>query len=247
MAPKIIATNENGTIDYCMLTKEYLEGAMDVMRKSFFIYETVSIAVELPLNPQAIAELDELVLRTIKDGVSIVAVDSGTKKVVGIALNKINVPTPEDDNYYPNYRDACKTPEAKALLQFMINIDHECDLFKLLNIDCFIEIVFLATMPDYLGQGIAKKLNQLSVDISRQLYNGKNIKESITGDKLDLGPVPLAVTAYYTSIVTQKIGEKQGFKRAASASFTKWAFNGKRFSDSIGPETPTATIDYFLF
>lgn len=247
MVTKCIAISEDGAIEYCMLTKEYLEGALDVMRKSFFMFETVSVAVELPLSPLAVTELNELVLRTISDGVSIVAVDKITRNVAGISLNKMNLPNAEHDMYLPNYRDSCKTPQAKALIQFMIDIDSECNLFESINVDCVIEIMFLAVMPDYLGKGIAKQLNQLSVDIIRKLYDGENIKISLTGDSLPLGPRPLAVSAYYTSVVTQKIGEKQGFQRAASISYDKWSYNGKLFSETIGPETPNATVDYFLF
>lgn len=62
------------------------------MRKSFFIDENVSIAVELYKFPNAIKELEELCIRAGNDGVSVVAVEKESGQVVGASFNKIQVP-----------------------------------------------------------------------------------------------------------------------------------------------------------
>lgn len=84
-------SNENGQIEFESLSDETLEGALDVIRKSFFLYESVSIGVELSSEPGASEELEELCLNAAKDGVSVVAIDITTNEVVGVAFNKIQV------------------------------------------------------------------------------------------------------------------------------------------------------------
>lgn len=82
---------ENGQIEFESLSDETLEGALDVIRKSFFLYESVSTGVELNSEPGASEELEELCLNAAKDGVSVVAIDIATNEVVGVAFNKIQV------------------------------------------------------------------------------------------------------------------------------------------------------------
>lgn len=61
------------------------------MRKSFFIDEKVSIAVELYKHPKAIKELEELCVRAAYDGVSVVAVEKSSGLVAGALFNKLQV------------------------------------------------------------------------------------------------------------------------------------------------------------
>lgn len=68
-----------------------LKGALNVIRKGFFPYESVSVAVDLVNKQEAMSELEGLSIRTAKDGVSIVAVEKATKEVVGAAFNKLQV------------------------------------------------------------------------------------------------------------------------------------------------------------
>jgi len=84
-------STENSQIEFQSLSDETLEGALDVIRKSFFLHESVSIGVELKSDPGACKELEELCLIAAKDGVSVVAIDNHTNEVIGVAFNKIQV------------------------------------------------------------------------------------------------------------------------------------------------------------
>lgn len=84
-------STEDGQIEFESLTDETLEGALEVMRKSFFVYESVSVGVEVNTEPGASKELEELCLNAAKDGISVVAIDVSTNEVVGVAFNKIQV------------------------------------------------------------------------------------------------------------------------------------------------------------
>lgn len=74
-----------------MLSRETLEGGLNVIRNSLFIDGMVDIAVELFKYPKARKELDELSLRAAEDGVSVVAIEKKSNLVVGALFNKIQV------------------------------------------------------------------------------------------------------------------------------------------------------------
>lgn len=88
---RVWGSTEDRTIDFESLTNETLEGALDVMRKSFFVYESVSRGVDLLSEPGASEELENLCLDAAKDGVSVVAVDIHSGEVIGVAFNKLQV------------------------------------------------------------------------------------------------------------------------------------------------------------
>ncbi|XP_017782939.1 PREDICTED: uncharacterized protein LOC108567150 [Nicrophorus vespilloides] len=244
--PRIWAVSEDGEYDYVSLSPKTLEGGLEVMRKSFFLHESVAVAVELHKYPEAIKELEELTLRAARDGVSLVTVERKTGKVVAAAFNKLQVPAmPGEDNYFEKYAANCKQPSAKSLVNFMIESDAECDLFKHCNVDCLLEIMFLATLPEYRGKGLAKRLCEISIVIAKQLASGVNVKQSLSGEKLPIEPVPQMVSAIYTSYITQKIGKALNFTKAVEIDFNRWSFDGKTFAERIGPKTPTTTLEYY--
>lgn len=73
------------------LSDETLQEALNVIRRCFFMYEPVSVAVGLLSEPGASEELIELCLNAAKDGVSVIAYDIINIRVVGVLFNKIQV------------------------------------------------------------------------------------------------------------------------------------------------------------
>lgn len=84
-------STDNGQIEFESLTTETLEGALDVMRKSFLVRESTCIGVDMLAEPGASEEILELCLEGAKDGVAAIAIDINAKKVVGVAFTKIQV------------------------------------------------------------------------------------------------------------------------------------------------------------
>ena len=63
-----------------------------MIRKSFFLYEAVSVGAEIDKNFEAQKELELLCLDVLKtSGVSLIAVDNETETVVGVSINVIQV------------------------------------------------------------------------------------------------------------------------------------------------------------
>nr|XP_022915276.1 uncharacterized protein LOC111425466 isoform X2 [Onthophagus taurus] len=228
-----------------MLSDETLEGGLEVMRKSFFIDENVCIAVELYKYPKAAKELEALCVRAAKDGASIVAIDKKTNQVIGAAFNKMQIKgNPEDSHYFETFASTLKEPASKSLVMFMKEADESYNLFEKCDVDCLLEIMFLATLKEYRGKGIAKKLCEATIMLGKTLLAGDNIKESISNEPVELEPRPKMTSAIFTSYISQKIGSTLGFQLAIALDFNRWSFDGKTYGERIGPLTPKTTLEY---
>lgn len=233
----------SGRFDFVSVTAETLQGGLQVMRDSFFNDENVAIATEVCLNPAAKKELEELCVRAAKDGVSLVAVDKNNGKVAAVAFNKLQVKKfAGDDTYFENYLKNCKEDSSKALVQFMIDADAAYDLFEHCQADCLIEIMFLATLPEYRKMGLGLKLMETTIELAKELVNGNMVKVPLSGCPIQLQPVPTVVSAIFTTIVTQIMGEKIGFKKAIEISYNNFFYKGRTFASKIGPDTPFITL-----
>lgn len=79
-------------IEFISYSPKYYEQVLNVIRKSFFIYETVSVASEIDKNIEAQKDLELLCDDVLKrSGVSIIARDVEKDEIVGVALNVIQV------------------------------------------------------------------------------------------------------------------------------------------------------------
>lgn len=150
---------------------------------------------------------------------------------------------PNEENYFEKFAANCKHESSRALVQFMIESDAACDLFQYYNVDCLLELMFMATLPEYRGRGVARKLTEVSIELGRALLRGENVKVSIDGSVLPLGPVPKVVSAIFTSYITQHLGKKLGFKKTAEISYEKFMFKGKSFASRIGDSTKNTTLE----
>lgn len=126
----------------------------------------------------------------------------------------------------------------------MKEADEACDLFTSANTNCILELMFLAVLTDHRKKGIGKYLTEASIKLGKILLSGKNIKESITGEPIPLDPKPTAISALFTSFISQKIGSILGFVRAKEIDFNTWSFDGKTYAERIGPLTPYVTVEY---
>lgn len=79
-------------IEFISYSPEYFEQVLDVMRKSFFMYETVSVSSGIDKSVEAQKDLERLCEDVLnKSGTSIIARDVEKDKIVGAALNVIHV------------------------------------------------------------------------------------------------------------------------------------------------------------
>ncbi|XP_050454551.1 arylalkylamine N-acetyltransferase-like 2 isoform X2 [Cataglyphis hispanica] len=234
-------STEDGRIEFESLTDETLEGALDVIRKSFFVYESVSKAVDLNSEPGACKELEELCLNAAKDGVSVVAIDTTSNEVVGVCFNKIQVfDSSSEKSYFERFSDNCQYKSSKCLVDFMRNVDSRINLFKHYNVSCILELMFLATHPAYGKRRIGELLVISSLELGKELKHGKNVRTSVTihdNDELtNVDEKPTLASAIMTSNYSQRIATKLHFDQLMEISYDEFEFNGKKFSEKIDQE-----------
>lgn len=219
-----------------MLTSDYVEEACIVTVNTLFVEGSVSKSLGIPDDEEALKELALLPRTTAKDGLTIIAVDKTKNKVVGVAFNKLLV---KNNKFFQQFLDVFSTDKAKRILNFILKIDEVCNVFEHCKIGCYIELLFLGTLPEYRQQGIAKKLFQLSIDAAQNLVNGVNVKTPIENKSLDLEPLPEAVMATLTSFVTQKMSMELGFTVAMECK-------NEELTGKATVRTPSTIIAYKL-
>ncbi|XP_078042743.1 uncharacterized protein LOC144473062 isoform X2 [Augochlora pura] len=238
---------EDGAIEFESLTNETLEGALEVIRKSFFIHENVCKGVALMSEPGAAEELEELCLDAAKDGVSVVAIDVESGEVIGVAFNKIQVlKSPLEKGAFETFSENCRHKASKCLVDFMINVDSRINLFKHYNTHCIFECMFLATLPQKQKRRIGESLVSSSIEVARELKRGNQVKIPVVknGDNnvQNQAAIPNIVSAIMTSNYSQKIAKKCGFETLARVSYDEFHFDGMSFSDRIGDEHRDTTL-----
>ncbi|XP_011179093.2 uncharacterized protein LOC105210064 [Zeugodacus cucurbitae] len=226
----------NDEFEVRSLTKADLPQALEVLDKSFFLCESACIGseVNLPENAQARGELRELCRIAADDGVSLVAKHVESGKIVGVSFNKIQpLPPAGEELFFINFRnEQAKSPQAKRLMDFMIDINSARDVYKLYNIDTVLELMFLSTLQDWGKRGIATELVRYTVELTRELSQGIGIDEVHPALR---ALRPKAVTAIYTSKFSQKAGRTTGFTVINTVPYTKMSYNGKTFDQRVNP------------
>uniref|UniRef100_A0A0C9R5F0 Lin-49_2 protein n=3 Tax=Fopius arisanus TaxID=64838 RepID=A0A0C9R5F0_9HYME len=231
-------STEDGAIEFESMTTETLPGALEVIKESFFTDENTCRGVEILSEPGASSELEDLCLNAAQDGVSVVAIDVATGKVVGASFNKIQMQQkPGEKSAFEVFSETCKYKSSKALMDVMILVDSKVDLFKHYNVDCILEVMFLVTARSHRGKRIAELLMASSIEIARQLKCHKDVQTpvEIQGTNVITNPncVPGLVSAIASSNYSQRIAEKLGFHSLAEIKFEDFVFNGKKVSERI--------------
>ncbi|XP_076236451.1 uncharacterized protein LOC143180544 isoform X2 [Calliopsis andreniformis] len=238
---RLWGSTEDGAIEFESLTEDTLEGALNVIRESFFVHESVCKGVALISEDGASKELEELCLDAAKDGVSVVAVEVASGDIVGVAFNKVQVlKNSTEKSAFEVFSEHCKYKSSKALVDFMINVDSRINLFKHYNTDCILEIMFLATMSTKQKCRIGELLVSSSIELAKELKQGKLVKTPvvINNDKTiqNVAAIPNLVSAIMTSNYSQKIATKCGFKNLIRVNYKEFSFGEKTFSERIGNE-----------
>ncbi|XP_012235353.1 arylalkylamine N-acetyltransferase-like 2 isoform X2 [Linepithema humile] len=240
-------STEDGRIEFESLTDETLEGALDVIRKGFFPHESICTGVNLTSEPGASEELEELCLNATRDGVSVVAIDVHSNEVVGVCFNKIQILSAgSEKSYFESFRDNCRYKSSKHLVDFMINIDSRINLFKHYNVNCILELMFLATLPDYRGRRIGELLITSSLELGKELRRDKKVKTPVTihcsNELTNADTVPVLASAIMTSSYSQRIAMKLHFDQLLEVSYDEFEFDGKKFSETISREHQRCTL-----
>lgn len=241
-------------IEFTSYSSQYQDQVLEVIRKSFFRYETVSIGSEIDKNLDAQKDLELLCIDVLKrSDVSLIARDVEKDLVVGVALNvlqvdeinsylndheliavvfvKVKQPSTDAPSYFETFRDQhCKTESSKSLMNYMIEADSRVDVFEYFQVTSLLEIMFLAVLEDYGRLGIGYNLCKHSVELAQDLNQGKDVDIYLPNGE----PLPQVVSSLFTGTNTQVIGAKLGFEVIYHEAFSNFSFNGKTFAERNG-------------
>ncbi|XP_008547644.1 uncharacterized protein LOC103571298 [Microplitis demolitor] len=244
--PWIWGSTEDGEIIFESLTSETLDGALNVIRTSFFTDENMCKGCGLLSELGASEEVEQLILEIVKDGISIVAKDVITNEVVGTIFNKLF--TPGDGSLVSQLkkcRKNLKYEAAKCFIDSFIDVESRVDLFERYNADCIMEMTFLAARRDYRRRGIAGLLVSSSIKLGRQLYKGMPVNISVNNDGKSItngDNIPSLIAATMSSKYSQKLLDKFAFVKVLEVSLNEVMFEGISLSEKIGNTNQTAII-----
>lgn len=123
-------------------------------------------------------------------------------------------------------------------MDFMIDVDSKFDLFKHYNTTCLLELMFLGTLRTHRKRRIAELLVSSSIEIGRQLNNGKTVKipVKINGDDKinNINLTPSIISAIMSSNYSQKIAGKLGFDCLIEVKYSDYTFGDKTYAERIG-------------
>lgn len=151
------------------------------------------------------------------------------------------VVNPKEFDFFGDFvKNYIKTPNAKVIMDFMMEIDSIVNFFDYHKTDSLFEIMWLSVLPEFIGKSIGKEMFAASIELARELKNGKS---------LELLPLklrskrPQAAVACFSSKYSKKIGEQLNFFVHDQLYHKNYTFNGKNFMDRISdPEQYSTTL-----
>ncbi|XP_060517663.1 uncharacterized protein LOC132696698 [Cylas formicarius] len=242
MARRIWATGEDGSIEYVTLTEDLLDASINAMRQSFYLNENICVAFDVPHHRESFEELDQLLLETIKDGVSVAAIEKASGEVAGAVLNKLQ--TPGNVSNYAKFLRTFKHSSSIGVLQWMIDVENRFDIFEHCQVDSVMELMFLGVIPEFRRQGIGKKLCEVSVTIAKCLRDGRDVRAPYENhDTYELVP-PEIMTGIFTAPATQKFARELNFQLGKRFYFDDFVYRGSKSLGQFIHNTSYFTYEY---
>lgn len=118
-------------------------------------------------------------------------------------------------------------------MQSIVDSANKYDIFTNYDTNCYIELMFLSTLPEYRQKSIARTLCDYTVKIAEELKNGiglEKVPEYLRQYK------PTCIVAMFASNYSTAIGRRLNFEFIDENRYDDIVYNGKRFSDRIGDD-----------
>lgn len=151
-----------------------------------------------------------------------------------------------EKSHFQQFSDNCRYKSSKSLVDFMINVDSRMNLFQHYGVDCILEFMFLATLPEYGRRRIGEQLVLSSLGLGRRLKRGENVRKLVSvhgSNKLtNESAMPSVASAIMTSKYSQRIAERLCFDRLLDVSYDEFEFNGTKYSEKIGNIHPQCAL-----
>ncbi|XP_014611834.1 PREDICTED: uncharacterized protein LOC106791019 isoform X1 [Polistes canadensis] len=235
-----------GGIDYVLLTKDRLEDALRIQANTM-VHENIAIGLGMFEEPGAPEEMQLIFKEVVKDGISIIALDSDTKEMAGVVFNKMHIPLKEGDEdalgRYVNKN--IKHRSCIELIRFLNNFESKVNIFEKYDTDAILEMFYIATDKKYRRRGIGLGLTKSSFALGKMLQKGEIKKVSMGGEIVLENAIPNIAIAIYSSNYSIRIGEKLRGECLAELLYEDYTFNGKKMSERIDSNHKRVTLIAF--
>ena len=125
-------------------------------------------------------------------------------------------------------------------------VENKVDVFAHYGVSCILEHMFLATLTDFYGRGIGRRLVKATEEVAKALARGEDVVAPLSEEsnpwKGKSAPKVQAVMAIFTSTISQKIGNSLGWDKLAVVNHDELFFEGKPYSYRIGPDHPSSDL-----
>ncbi|KAG7302288.1 hypothetical protein JYU34_013784 [Plutella xylostella] len=158
------------------ITVDMTGAVLTHLRESFFADEPLNAAVGLCERGQGHAALDRLCANTIRDGLSVAAVDGN--EILGVALNGILKPG-DVEKSIENIQQSGDEKYNK-IFKILYSVTHELDLFTTYGVDRILECRVVSVAESARGCRYGHELMKRSVDVAKE-HGFKLFKVDATG------------------------------------------------------------------
>ncbi|XP_036233672.2 uncharacterized protein [Bactrocera oleae] len=241
MSEKLSHIISNGELEIVKITEELYDDAVQLFTDNFIPQENASIATKTPSSPQAIEELQCLCRKLLTENTSFAVRNIANGELAAIAVNHLMSSKPENCTLFDSVNKV-RSPAIKCIKKFLERIDTSADIYKTLQVDCVLEIVFLSTNSKYVKRGLASSLAEYTIEYARRLQKGPLSPEDLPAVEVR-ALKPSAVCSVFTSIYTQRIGRKFNFEILNQIPYTEFTFEGKTFAERIDPKHTFSTFE----
>ncbi|CAK1582649.1 unnamed protein product [Parnassius mnemosyne] len=155
----------------CRISPQAKETVLDFLRRFFFRDEPLNKTINLLETPQSrCMELEEYAASTLRDGVSVAAVD-GNGEFVGLVINGL---ARREEVDYTDKSEECPHPKFKRILKVLGHLDREARIWDKLPKECHtvMEVRIASTHSNWRGQGLMRVLCEESERIAREVGAG---------------------------------------------------------------------------
>lgn len=143
---------------------------LEFLRRFFFRDEPMNLAVNLLETPESrCLELEDYACESLKDGISVAAVDDDGQ-IVGIILNGIA----RKEEISEGDKPECGNPKFQRILRVLQHLDKEAKIWEKLPDECntVVEIRIASTHSDWRGRGLMRVLCDETERIANKLGAG---------------------------------------------------------------------------
>jgi len=239
MAVRVWGRTADKKIKFLSLSAKYLPGALSIYRDSFFVNEAVHKVIGIAQSDKASRQVLSVFEVIAQNGVSVVAVEEDTDKVVGAAINRIQVTGDTDFDVFfeEEMQSEDSEPGYKELLRFLSQMEEKVDIFEHYGITTIMDHMFLVTHHEYYQQGIGRGLVAATVEVARALNRGEDVAVPVSYEsypwKNKLPPKVQAVIGLFTSPISQKIAQSLGWDEIFIVKYDQLFYNGKSYGSRL--------------